>query len=233
MLNNAYYWFHRLISQPQERGAYSGGYLQDKVRNKAVALCKSISAGRVIEVGCGEGLFLRSLSAQNKNIEIWGVDNNASRLKKAEDKCRDVNLKNINLSLQEAGNLSFENNFFDAAICINVFFNMDSITSVINALYEMRRVCRKSGRIIFDFRNSTNPLLLLKYKLAPYYDSTVKNLPLKTYFPTQIERILKGLDLQIVSKIFIPPLFERGAGPFGFILESLAPIILIEARGRC
>jgi ubiquinone/menaquinone biosynthesis C-methylase UbiE len=96
---------------------------------------------------------------------------------------------------------------------------MDSVTAVIKALKEMKRVCKKSGRIIFDFRNSLNPLLKAKYKLARYYDPTVKNLPLNTYSPGQIEKILKDLNLKIVSRKFIGLPFKR-----------LAPVIIMVTQ---
>lgn len=219
MLKKMYYLFYRLASPAGERGEYSGGYWQRRVRQEALRLLDDLDKGRVIEVGCGEGFFLGQLAAKNTRLEIWGVDNNAGRLKKAGERCRD---KKVDLSLQDASALSFDDGFFDAVVCINVFFNMDSIKSVERALKEIRRVCKKSGRIIFDIRNSMNPLFAVKYKFARYYDSTVKNLPLNAYNPKQIDGILNNLGMEAVRKRYV-----------GFSVRRFAPIIIIEAKKRC
>ena len=115
----------------------------------------------------------------------------------------------------------FDSDFFDAIVCINVFFNMDSLKSIELALKEMKRSCKNTGRIIFEFRNSANPLLKIKYKLARYYDGTVRDLHLNTYDPAQIEEILNNLDLIVTRKKFI-----------GFPVPRIAPVIMIEAKKR-
>lgn len=218
-LERSYCWIHERLSSPKERGEYSGGYWQRMVREEALRLCGGLKEGRVVEIGCGEGLFLSELAAQNPALEIWGIDNNGARLEAAKARCAAGKFKNVNLMLLDAKKLPFQDGSFDAAVSVNVFFNMESSDAVRDALREMKRVCKKSGSIIFDFRNSMNPLLALKYKLARYYDSTVKDLPLKTYDPREIEEILDGLGLKAAGKRFI-----------GFPVRKLAPVIVIEAK---
>ncbi|MDP2906073.1 MAG: class I SAM-dependent methyltransferase [Candidatus Omnitrophota bacterium] len=219
MLPKIYRWFLGLMSRPDEKGEYSAGYWQRQVREAALMLCQRLRQGRVLEVGCGEGLFLQALARQNAGLEIWGVDNNNARLESAGKRlCRDK-FKDIHLALQRAEDLDFRDEYFDLVICINVFFNLPSTEVMKQVLGEIKRVCRKSGRVIFDFRNADNPLLNLKYKLAPYYDSTVRDLPLKTYRPREIEMILKDLNFRILNKRFI-----------GLALKRYAPIIIIEAE---
>lgn len=218
MLERIYRLFHRLASPPGEREEYSRGYWQHRIRQEALKLCAGLNEGKVLEVGCGEGIFLNQLAAQNPCLEIWGVDNNADRLKKAEERRRN---KKVNLSLQDASALSFDNEFFDAIVCINVFFNMDSLKSVERALGEMKRSCKKAGRIIFEFRNSANSLLKIKYKLARYYDGTVNDIHLNTYDLAQIEEILNNLGMSITRKKFV-----------GFPIRQIAPVIMIEAKKR-
>ena len=218
MIKKIYSWFHRATSSPPVRGEYSGGYWQGLVRRETLLLCQGIQ-GRVLDVGCGEGLFLAELARQKPELKLWGVDNSKQRLELAEKRAREQNLKNITFSLQQAPGLAFEEGFFDAAVCINVFFNMESLASVSQTLSQMKRVCKTGAKIIFDFRNSQNPALRLKYKLARYYDDTVKGLPLKTYSPKQIDAILNELHLG-----------TRGKRRLGFKLKSLAPIILVEAE---
>jgi hypothetical protein len=73
--------------------------------------------------------------------------------------------------------------------------------------------------MIFDFRNSLNPLLFIKYRLARYYDDTLKSLSLKTYSPEEIGSVLKELGMTAVKKRFI-----------GFNSRFLAAAVVVEAK---
>jgi len=213
MLTKMYRWILKLTSRPGEKGEYSGGYLQDKIRKEVLALCYNVK-GRLLEIGCGEGLFLAQIIEQNRKLELWGIDNDDARLKAAA-----LRLRNVNLSRQDALRLSFEDGYFDTVICINVLFNMRSIEEVKRTLKEMKRVCKRGGSVIFDFRNSLNPLLPIKYRLARYYDDTLKGLPLKTHSPKEIESVLKELGMAAVKKRFV-----------GFSSGFLAAAIVVEAK---
>ena len=81
----------------------------------------------------------------------------------------------------------------------------------------MRRVCKPSGRIIFEFRSSRNALFKLKYKLARYYDPSAPY-PLYTYDPDRVDGIMKEMNMRIVEKRYI-----------GFPVKYYAPIIMVEA----
>jgi ubiquinone/menaquinone biosynthesis C-methylase UbiE len=215
MLKNIYYRLHRLISRPEERGEYSGGFWQDKIRREALEFCRDIK-GKVLEIGCGEGLFLAQLSQVKPELELWGIDNSQARIEQAR---RRLEGKNTHLALEDAAKLSFSDDYFDAVVCVNVFFNLASKEAVKNALSQMKRVCKRQGAIIFDFRNAANFLLRLKYKLAPWYDETVKDLPLKTYSLSEIEKLASDSGLRIIKKSFL-----------GASWKKFAPIIVIRAE---
>jgi len=216
-----YEWFHRKCSDPEERGEYSAGYWQDMVRQEAFALCRE-SNGNLLEIGCGEGFFLLKLArARCPGARLWGIDNNETRLKEAQNRCDNRGIKRVTLSLQDASKMSFENGFFDVVVCVNVFLNMDSAETLKSVLQEIKRVCKPSGAIIFDFRNAANPLLRLKYRLARHYDNTLEGLPLTAYHPGEVESILRSLNFKIVKRKFL-----------GFPLKWLSPINIIEAKNN-
>jgi ubiquinone/menaquinone biosynthesis C-methylase UbiE len=215
MFERIYYWLHSRASKPQERGEYSSGVWQNMIRAETLKLIAG-SGGKILELGCGEGLFLQQLSQSNPGLELWGVDNSSSRIEQAEKRLAG---KNCQVSVQDAANLSFEDGFFDRVVCINVFFNMPSLEMVKKTLLQMKRVSKSDGRLVFDFRNSANPLLGLKYKLAPFYDRTVKDLPLKTYSLKVIAELLQDLDLKVVSLNYLGASFKK-----------LAPIIMVEVQ---
>ncbi|MBI4845525.1 MAG: class I SAM-dependent methyltransferase [Candidatus Omnitrophica bacterium] len=218
MIKKIYYWLHRRFSKPEEKGEYSAGYWQNLVRREVLERCSGIS-GNILEVGCGEGLFLRQLSEKNKTAKIFGLDIWADIIIKAKNRFRENNIKGIELQQADACCLPYKNECFDAVICINVFFNLESEDKVKKSLKEINRILKKSGKIFFDIRNSLNPLLYIKYKLAGYYDETVKGLPLKTYNFNKIVLLLKENNFKFVKKTNI-----------GFPDNWLAPIFAVEAQ---
>jgi ubiquinone/menaquinone biosynthesis C-methylase UbiE len=215
MIEKVYYWFHRKTAKKGEEGEYSSGYWQGRVRKNALEMSRD-TTGRLLEVGCGEGLFLQQVMHINPDLDISGVDKWNGILSKARTRLQGAKT-DFTLLKADATDLPFDDSFFDTVVCINVFFNMESSEKLKGALKEIARVCKKRGRIIFDFRNSRNPLLFIKYQLAKYYDSTVKELPLNTYSSGSIKMIVKDLDLDIIQErhLFFP-------------IKSLAPIIMLE-----
>jgi len=206
-MNGLYSWMHDKTSRTDERGEYSSGVWQDQVRKQALAWCQD-ARERVLEAGCGEGLFLSQLRKQNPGLELWGIDTSTRRIEQAAGRISDPR---IHLSVGDASRLPFPDDFFDAAVCINVVFNMPSFDTVRDAFVQMCSVVKKGGQVIFDFRNAANPLLAVKYGLAPWYDKTVRDLPLKTYYMRDMDRLLKDLGLEVIEKKFIGTMALFGA----------------------
>ncbi|MFH1507776.1 MAG: class I SAM-dependent methyltransferase [Candidatus Omnitrophota bacterium] len=218
MLNKIYNWLHKSTSKCDERNEYSAGYWQNQVRQAALLYCKNMN-GRILEVGCGEGLFLAELAKANPGLECVGVDNNQERVSQSQARVKEAGLSNVNISYADAKGLKFNDSYFDAVACINVFFNLPSLEVVNSVLKEICRVSKSSGRIIFDVRNAGNPLLKIKYKLAPFYDPTVKNLPLNTYNFSQVKKMLQECRLKLIDFKFI-----------GFPKNMFSPIIIFKAQ---
>jgi ubiquinone/menaquinone biosynthesis C-methylase UbiE len=220
MVHKIYDWLHKKMSPPEEREEYSAGFWQNKIRQGALSLCRDIGDGRLLEVGCGEGLFIKQIIKQNPSLQIWGVDNSAKRLQDTQGRFNGEFAKKVHLTLQDATNLNFADEYFDAVVCINVLFNLGSLETIKKALIQLKRVCKKSGKIIFDFRNALNPFLVIKYKLARYYDDTLTDLNFQCVTPKQINAMLKELNLKVLKKVYISPMF----------FKELSPIILIKAQ---
>ncbi len=218
MIKKVYYWLHKKMSRPEERGEYSSGRWQDMVRTKVVELAGNRGKD-ILEVGCGEGLFLCKISQKNPELKIFGLDNWGEIIFKADKRIQDNNLQNISLIQGDASSLPFKNESFDTVVCINVFFNLPSEEVFRAGFKEIARVCKSKGSLIFDIRNAANPLLYFKYKFAKYYDETVKNLPLRTYKLSKIKACLKENNFKPVNKINI-----------GFPNNNFAPIMILEAE---
>ena len=220
-LERIYLVFRDLFSQPHERGESSAGYWQDKIRSNVIALTSQYK-GKILEVGCGEGLFLSRFLRFNPRADVYGVDTTNLCLGKAKERLAKESLKAAKLINAQAGALPFKNASFDAVICANVFICIDSLISVKAIIQEMSRLCKTQGKLVIEFRNSRNPFLWLKYKLAKYYDHTIieQKHPLSAFFREDILSMLQDAGFHIVKEKIID----------SFIIKSFAPIFIIEAQ---
>lgn len=212
-LEKVYLWLRDLVSKPSERGMSSAGYWQDKLRRNVLdRLAKA--EGRLLEIGCGEGLFLEHLSRLNPQVRLFGIERSALVLSDAQ---RRLN-RNILLVSSDAGRLPFKDASFEWAVGVNLFICVESMEVLAGILREAGRVLRPGAKLIIEFRNKGNIFLRLKYKLARYYDSTTEKHPLSTYYKEDVLRILADAGFS-VSKI----------EEIDFPLKGLAAIFVVEA----
>lgn len=220
MIKKIYYKIRdSFLSKPDEVGERSAGHWQDLIRQ--AVLSKVANVASLLELGCGEGLFLSALRETNAEMNITGLDISEAMIARASERFADKGIKNIDLVLGSGEKLSFGDSSFDAVVCMNVIYNLPSETVLENLLHEAIRVCKVRGRIVFDIRNSSNLLINLKYMLAPYYDETVKDLPLRTYRIKYIREVVSKLGAEIVS-----------VKQIGFPWNFFAPILIIEAEKK-
>ncbi len=217
MFNKLYRWFHDATARPEERGEYSAGHWQDVVRLAAVDCCTR-NQGRVLEVGCGEGLFLLRLAQNHPHLELEGVDNCSQRVSDARAKLDGQGFSRVKVSCADATRLPFADGSFDTVVCINVLFNLPSGNVVSRTFQEISRVLRPGGQFVFDIRNKANPLLTVKYKLAKYYDDSVRDLPLRTFHLDAVKAELAAMGF---GRIRVQPVsFPRNAWSPIFVIEA-------------
>lgn len=97
--------------------------------------------GKILEVGIGTGANLRYYSDE---CEIVGIDLSKEMLKIAQSRA-DKNRKKIILKIASADNLPFKNKKFDYVVDT---LGLCTYLNPTKALKEMKRVCKKSGRIL-------------------------------------------------------------------------------------
>ena len=220
MIKKLYYRLLQMSAKPEDRGGISAGYWQSRIRDSAIKSCGS-AAGRLLEAGCGEGLFLRDLLKTSPGLSVFGVDLYIEQLTEAARKvARDTPGKAAFVQADVTA-LPFKDGSFDNVVAINLILNMASQAMIDWLLKETARVCKEGGRIIFDIRNSKSPVIYIKYKLAPLYDASVKakNLPLSACDPEKVEKKLRDMGFDVVNKTYI-----------GFPKGKFAPVIVFEAR---
>lgn len=176
--------------------------------------------GRLLEAGCGECLFAADIARVNKKLDIFAVDNDKNMLRQAEEMylphTRNLHVKQ---GLLEA--LPFDDEYFDHTVCINTLVNTGSQDELERIIREITRTLKHKGRFIFDFRNGANPLVLLKYKIAPLHDKTLKkkNIALRAWRPKTIGHIMAQNGLEIINRRWLT-----------FPYNGTAAVILMEAE---
>jgi phosphatidylethanolamine/phosphatidyl-N-methylethanolamine N-methyltransferase len=115
----------------------------------------SIQPGeRVLEVGVGTGI---NLSLYPKQATVTGIDFSSSMLEKARERVARKGLRNMRLLQMDAADLKFADDLFDI---VYAPYLISVVPDPVKVAREMRRVCRRGGRIIFlNHFLSPNPLL--------------------------------------------------------------------------
>lgn len=216
MLSAIYYRVIRpLITQRSEHNDYSGGLWPRLVREKAGAmLCGS--RGRIVELGCGEGLFLALLVRHNPDADIFGIDTRPEILEQARNRLGAT--ARITLLTDDALRTTIEPQTFDVCFCINTVLNLTDINAVRLLCAEAHRILKPGGVFIFDTRNALNPLISLQYRFVRWYDPGI-TVPVTAYRAGLIERVLREHGFTV-----------RTQGHAGFPKGMFAPAIIFEAE---
>src|SRR5436190_225565 len=109
---------------------------------------------RVLEVGVGTGI---NASLYPRDCSVTGIDLSGPMLEKARDRIARKGIRNVRLLEMDAADLKFADETFDI---VYAPYLISVVPDPIVVVREMRRVCRRGGRIVFlnHFR-SPNPVL--------------------------------------------------------------------------
>lgn len=121
------------------------------------AWCKELlqqAHGRVLEVGVGTGA---NLPHYPQNVEVIGIDFSPRMLAYAKERLLDIQA-NIELLQMDAQHLEFPDHTFDTVVSTCVFC---SVPDLVKGLQELRRVLKRSGRLLMIEMLSDHSLLAL------------------------------------------------------------------------
>jgi len=113
------------------------------------------SNSRILDVGCGSGIFSQLLAAYSSNIIGIDIVNRTEII----NNCKD----NINLSLMSAEKLGFKEKTFDLVIMMEV---LEHIPDVDFALKEVYRILKDDGKLIASTPNKLFPFETHKIKIG-------------------------------------------------------------------
>jgi ubiquinone/menaquinone biosynthesis C-methylase UbiE len=163
---------------------------------------------RILDVGCGTGVFAARLRADFPNARVWGVDLVEGMLAKGAPRWR-VHAGNIQPVQADSERLPFAAGSFDVVTCANSFHHYPHQE---RAVAEMHRVLRPGGRL----------LLIDGYRDAPWgwfiYDVCVAGVEGDVHHASshRLRTLFAQAGLRaITQKIF------RGPAPF-LLTEAIA-----------
>jgi ubiquinone/menaquinone biosynthesis C-methylase UbiE len=218
MLDRLYYRvIRRLITRKEEQNQYSGGLWPRLVREAALTTVAG-SSGNLVELGCGEGLFLEKLALNNPAANILGVDAWPDVLEHARARLKPY--PRVTLAVQNATQLSLEDDSFDHCFCLNTVLNLPSEQEMRALFRQARRILKTDGSFTFDIRNALSPVIQLQYRLVRLYDTGIQ-VPLHSYTPRFVEKLLVENGFAVQSR-----------KPVGLPTLLLAPAILYTAVKR-
>ncbi len=145
------------LRKESERYKHYESMTWNKRHNLGLEIFKKLPKGKVLEIGCADGLFLNKL--KELGFDVYGIDIYPQWV----EKCR---TKGINTTCGDVNNkLPYKDVFFDYVI------NFETIAHLIdptNFAREVKRVLKKSGKFIIESTNSA----YWKYRISYLFAQT-------------------------------------------------------------
>jgi phosphatidylethanolamine/phosphatidyl-N-methylethanolamine N-methyltransferase len=188
-----------MITLAEARDAYRGyapaydllfGPLLERARRRAILAANDRPGQRVLEIGVGTGL---SLPYYRKDARIVGIDVSAEMLAKAEARTQRSDLaERCRFHLMNAEAMSFADDSFDVVVAL---FVASTVQNLARFGAEIRRVCRRQGRIVLVNHFSTPNGLSARFgrQLGRFAGS----LGFEPYFP--LDRFMAETRLKLVA----------------------------------
>lgn len=106
---------------------------------------KKISAGKMLDVGCGRGEFIQIITEYFKDyLEIIGIDNSEKAIAYCKENYKQENIKFVKMDAQR---IEFEDNSLDTVCISNTLHHLPNLSAV---LKEMYRVLKPGGLFIIN-----------------------------------------------------------------------------------
>lgn len=177
MVNNAVEW-HDLIAEDFDSGYARSENFKDRL-DKFCHLIKSFSSStkRVIDLGCGAGIF--SLYAASLNDQVIGIDGSDSMISICKKKAAATELINIDFKVADITKLSNETlDPADLIICSSVLEYIDNLESSVTLIDNL---LRPGGTAIVSMPNKSSfyrkmEKIIFSISKRPKYYEFVKNI---------------------------------------------------------
>ena len=149
------------------------------------------SGDRVLDVGCGTGVFLRL--AADQGAEVTGLDASENLLAVARGRVPEAELHHGDLQT-----LPFPDGAFDLVTGFTSFFFADDMVA---ALREAGRVASRHGHVVIEVFGAPErcELELVKSAIAPFRPRGADGEEVRYWRPGMVEELAAAADLRVVE----------------------------------
>jgi ubiquinone/menaquinone biosynthesis C-methylase UbiE len=183
-------YLRSIIERRDEFQEPSGGFLSFRVRQKTVSLMTR--KGRILDVGAGEGLLLKALGPQTEKL-FYGIDLDKKRL--ARSTTRSPSREKTLFVYGDGLSLPFQDGVFNEVTLLNMFLNIPDEAVIVSLIQEALRVCKANGKVLFDYRNKRNPLIVFSYETVSLHDPELK-IPLRGFARGELQMMLRSRGIR-------------------------------------
>jgi len=109
----------------------------DLIKNR-----KSESKSKLLDLGCGQGLFTNAFKREFPNYDVYGLDHSITAIEYASS-----NFSNIDFVVADAYHPPFEDEYFDIIVCNNIW---EHVPDPLNMLNSIGRILKTNGQLIIS-----------------------------------------------------------------------------------
>jgi 2-polyprenyl-3-methyl-5-hydroxy-6-metoxy-1,4-benzoquinol methylase len=121
---------------------------------------KDISCQRLLDVGCGTGIYFDVLARYSEFIEA--IDLSGEMIQVAQEYCQQNGLTNIRSGVGSVESLEFDDESFDVVIELDVIHHVQDLGTTLAEIY---RVLKPGGHFLVFEPNICNPLMFFAHAL--------------------------------------------------------------------
>lgn len=109
---------------------------------------------KILDCGCGEGLYLLAINETSQDAEIYGFDIDSASIEIAKKHL--AKSTNVDFKIGNICNMPYPDNFFDKICCSEV---LEHVKDDKEALSELNRVLKTGGKLVITVPNLNFPFL--------------------------------------------------------------------------
>ena len=151
------------------------------------------TAGQVLDVGCGFGLFALYFATRNPELQIRGFDLSERRIRMARDAAAKLGVQNVRFEVGDAAAFRFEEPI-TAAYMLDLIHHIP-VTSVKPLIATIAANLRPGGRLLMkDIEPTGGAKLAFTWVLDKLMDIKA---PLRYWTPSEVSQLLQSLGFEM------------------------------------
>jgi cyclopropane fatty-acyl-phospholipid synthase-like methyltransferase len=134
-----------------------------------VRTVEGINGRRILDVGCGAGFISLTLAQRNPDLEVTGVDVNATQIERAREIAASAGLASVTFATSFA---QLAAGPYDIALCVDTLEYVEDAESLLLAIHDR---LKPGGALVLHCRRTPTPRVLRRFRdLDPLEDGRLR-----------------------------------------------------------